>query len=84
MKEDKVELINSMIEVLKNIRDNEDIKNIDINSDIKVYTERDHTKGLFVKSRRIGRKITFTIKQGVMVNTEKTFSGISLIYDEDD
>ena len=81
-KEDNINGINAIIEILEDIRNTKNIGKYLITAKIKKFCMHDHTKGNIVKTTQIGSKIEITISEGTQAHIEKTMVGDFIIDEE--
>ena len=74
-KKDNIKGIDTIIEILQNIKNGKDIEKYKLAAEIKTYCMRDHTKGPFVKTSKIGSKIEIVISEGILSDIDKTSWG---------
>ncbi len=74
-KENNIAGLNTIIEILQNIKNSKDIGKYKITAEIKKFCMHDHTKGSIVKTSQIGSKIEITISEGTLANIDKTRFG---------
>lgn len=80
--ENNKEGINLIIKELEKNRDSKDIADFRINIESKPYYTEDHTKGMFVKRKLNGNKITITIAQGTLMSLRHTYLGTEIIEED--
>ena len=82
IKEETIRGIDTLIEILEDIRNSKNINKYMITAKMKPYYMRKHTKGNRVETTQIGSKIEITISEGMQKNVENTSIGQFIIDDE--
>ena len=82
IKEETIRGIDTLIEILEDIRNSKNINKYMITAKMKPYYMRNHTKENRVETTQIGSKIEITISEGMQKNVENTSIGQFIIDDE--